>query len=113
MLLSLFKNLIILLILAGIIIGATKFIPTLKKQTGNQIAKVLGAKSSAGEPQDALADSLQHDAKQQVEKAKETALHLNLSDLINTVNRLQKIPRDLSAVGKGISDIVSQVATQK
>ncbi len=109
MVIGLFKNILILVIIGGILFIATRYIPQVKKQTDTQIAKVLGAKTASSSASLPLAESLKKDTKEQIDEAKKKAFQIKLGDIISTFGRLQKIPKDADALRKSITTEVNSL----
>lgn len=101
MLFTLLKNGIILVILLGILFAVTRVSPSIKKQTDAQIAKVLGAKTVAGEKEKSLPEDLKKDAKDQAINLKERAMEVDLNDIGTAVGRLRQIPNDAREMIEG------------
>jgi hypothetical protein len=97
MLFSVLKNILIIFLLIGGLFAITKISPKIKKQADTNISKVLGTKTIA-QTSEELPSALKKDATEQLEIAKDQAMKVNLGDIVNSVKRLEKIPKDLQSV---------------
>ena len=103
MLQGLLKNLIILLLIGGILYGVTQVSPFIKEQTNKHASGVLGATSKTVP----LPDSLKKDTSEQLEKVKDSALQVNVQDVVNAFSHLSKIQKDTQNVIHTTTDLVN------
>jgi len=106
---GLLKNLLIVVFLIGALYAVTLFSSDVKKQADTQFAKVLGAKSMRLKSDNPLPEELKKDAEEQLGDAKEKAMHVDLSDIFRTVNRLQKIPKDMQQLTTDVKNGIESV----
>ena len=74
----------------------TKISPGVKKQADTNISKVLGTKTIA-QTSEELPTALKKDATEQLDIAKDHAMKVSLSDVFQTIKRLEKIPKDFQS----------------
>lgn len=85
-----FRNLIAVLVLVAIIYIVTNYAGQIQQQIG-----VKGASTSRAQE---IAGQIGHDVGSQVDNAKQQAMHVSLSDIVNGLSRFQRIPQDITNI---------------
>jgi len=95
------RNLIAVLALIIVVYLVTNYSGLLQQQVG-----VKGASTFRGQQ---IAGQISHDVGTQVDAAKNQAMHVNLTDVMNYFSRFQRVPQDVNSVKNFIQDQMNNV----
>lgn len=95
------RNFIAVVVLIAIVYGVTNYAGNIQQQIG-----VKGASTSRAQ---GIAGKISHDVGTQVDAAKQQAMHVSLSDILNELSRFQKIPQDITSIKNYAQDQVNNV----
>jgi hypothetical protein len=84
------RNLIALLILAGIVYFATNYVGALQQQAGVKGASTSRAKEISGQ--------IGNDIGSQIDSAEKQIMELKVSDIVNGLSRFQRVPQDVNGI---------------
>ena len=95
------RNLIAVLALIVVVYLITNYAGLLQQKVG-----VKGASTVRGQ---AIAGQISHDVGTQVDAAKNQAMHVKLSDVINYFSRFQRVPQDINNIKSFAQDQINSV----
>ena len=84
------RNFIAVVVLIGVIYLVTNYSGQIQQQIG-----VKGASTSRAQE---IAGNITSDVGSQVNNAKDQAMHINLSDVLNGLSRFKRIPQDVNSI---------------
>jgi hypothetical protein len=99
------RNLIAVIVLIGVIYAVTNYSGQIQEQIG-----VKGASTSRAQE---IAGNITHDVGSQVDSAKNQAMHINVSDVLNYLSRFKRVPQDIISAKDFIGQQVSSISGQK
>src|SRR5258708_4689316 len=100
-----FRNVIAVVVLIGVIYAITNYSGLIQEQIG-----VKGASTSRAQE---IAGNITRDVGSQVDNAKNQAMHISVSDVMNYLSRFKRIPQDISSAKDFIGQQVSSISGQK
>jgi hypothetical protein len=99
------RNVIAVLALVVVIYLATNYAGPLQQQ--------VGVKGASTERAQGIAGQISQDVGSQVDAARNQAMHMSLTDVINYVSRFQRIPQDVNNVKNFAQDQIGNVLESK
>jgi hypothetical protein len=100
-----FRNVIAVVALIGVIYFATNYAGDIQQQVG-----VKGASTSRAQK---IAGKIGSDVGQQVGAARDQAMQMSLSDVLNELSRFQRIPQDIQSAKDYLQAQTSNVLQSK
>jgi predicted ribonuclease toxin of YeeF-YezG toxin-antitoxin module len=73
------------------------------------IQQQIGVKGASTERGQNIAGQISHDVGTQVNAAKDQAMHLNLSEIVNYFSRFQRVPQDINTIKNYAQEQVNSV----
>jgi hypothetical protein len=95
------RNVIAVLALIAVIYIVTNYAGLIQQQ--------IGVKGASTERAQGIAGQISQDVGSQVDAAKNQAMHVSLSDVMNYVSRFQKIPKDITDIKNFSQDQINNV----
>jgi hypothetical protein len=99
------RNLIAVLALVVVVYLVTNYSGLLQQQVG-----VKGASTVRGQN---IAGQISHDVGTQVDAAKNQAMHVNLSEVVNYFSRFGRVPKDVSDIKNYVQEQMKNVLESK
>ena len=99
------RNFIAVIVLIGVIYFVTNYVGDIQKQVG-----VKGASTSRAQE---IAGNITHDVGTQVDSAKNQAMHISFSDVMNYISRFKRVPQDATAIKNYVNQEVSSFSAKK
>lgn len=90
-----------IIVLAGVVYLVTNY--------AGQIQQQVGVKGASTKRAQGIASNITNDVGSQVNNAKDQAMHINLSDVMNYLSRFKKVPQDANSVKSYVQTQVNSV----
>jgi hypothetical protein len=100
-----FRNFIAVLALIVVVYIVTNYAGMIQQQVG-----VKGASTVRGQN---IAGQISNDVGTQVDSAKDQAMHLNLSDVMNYISHFKRVPQDISSIRNYAQDQINNMLESK
>jgi hypothetical protein len=99
------RNVIAVIALIAVVYIVTNYSGMIQQQIGVKGASTMRAQGIAGQ--------ISNDVGTQVDAAKDQAMHVNLSDVVNYFSRFQRVPQDINTIKNFTQDQINNVLESK